>query len=45
MSNNLGSTINIAKYRSPSPSTAGKTSTSTITIGSIKNTGGKAKWK
>lgn len=41
---NLGVTpISYTKYRSPSPSTIGKQST--LTIGSIKSSSGKPKWK
>jgi hypothetical protein len=40
---NLGQSINIGKYRSPSPS-SGKPS-STITMGSLRMAGNKPKWK
>jgi len=44
LGSNLGGSLNMGKYRAPSPSSMSKTST--ITIGSMKVNGvGKAKWK
>jgi len=43
-SKNISTGINYAKYRSPSPSSVGKPS-STIMMGSIKSVGIKNKWK
>ena len=41
----MGTGLNYAKYRSPSPSTSTGNKNSTIVMGSIKSNGMKPKWK
>jgi len=43
--NMMGTGLNYAKYRSPSPSTSTGNKNSTIVMGSIKSNGMKPKWK